>query len=102
MADKQTQEIKKEDIVFEYLNKFCPNKSMFMALYINVHSLSDKVRTVSNRKSIVEILMPSVKSGLAEIFTLLNEDIVLVFDKKVKDEVASSLVRIKFLSEKAN
>ena len=97
MADRQTQEIKKEDIVFEYLNKFCPHKSMFRALYVNVHSLSDRVRTVSNRKSIAEILMPSVKSGLAEIFTLLNEDIVLVFDKKAGDEIASSLVRIKFL-----
>lgn len=97
MADNQTQEIKRESGIFEYLNKFCRNRDAFRALYLNVHSLQETVRSIQNKKAIADILLPSVKSGLAKVFVLPNEDVLVIFDKKANDEIASSLVRIQFL-----
>ena len=97
MVEYQTQNIKKEVVILDDINKFCLNHDNFSVLYFNVHSLQADVATVSNRKAICDIFMSQVRNGMAKMFTLPNEDILLVFNKKVADEISSSLVRIKFL-----
>ena len=97
MAEEQTQDVKKESIVFEYLNKFCKNRNLFMALYINIHLLADASRRGQNGKSVCGIFLPLVRSAQAKVFTLPNEDVLVIFNKTAADEIASSLVRIRFL-----
>lgn len=97
MAEEQTQDVKKESIVFEYLNKFCKNRNLFRALYINIHLLADASRRGQNGKSVCGIFLPLVRSAQAKVFTLPNEDVLVIFNKTAADEIASSLVRIRFL-----
>lgn len=97
MAEEQTQDVKKESIVFEYLNKFCKNRNLFRALYINIHLLADASRRGQNGKSVCGIFLPLVRSSQAKVFTLPNEDVLVIFNKTAADEIASSLVRIRFL-----
>ena len=44
MAENQLHDIKKENAVFDYLNKFCRNRSDFKALFLNIHQLDEKFR----------------------------------------------------------
>lgn len=97
MAEEQTQDVKKESIVFEYLNKFCKNRSLFKALYVNMHLLADTSKSEQNRKSVCGFFLPLVRSGQAKVFVLPNEDVLVIFNKTAADEIASSLVRIRFL-----
>lgn len=97
MAENQTQDIKRESGIFDYLNRFCRNRSAFKALYLNIHNLEENVRSVQNKKAIASILLPLVKNSQAKVFALPNEDVLVVFDKQAEDEVASSLVHIRFL-----
>lgn len=97
MAENQTQDIKRESGIFDYLNRFCRNRSAFKALYLNIHNLEENVRSVQNKKAIASILLPLVKNSQAKVFALPNEDVLVIFDKQAEDEVASSLVHIRFL-----
>ena len=97
MAEEQTQDVKKENMVFEYLNKFCKDRNLFKALYINIHLLADASKRGQNGKSVCGIFLSLVKSGQAKVFTLPNEDVLVIFHKTAADEIASSLVRIRFL-----
>ncbi len=97
MAEYQTQDIKKESGIFEYLNKFCRNRDSFKALYLNLHSVEEHVRTAQNKKAISDLLMPLIRDAQAKLFTLPNEDVLVIFNKQVADDIASTLVRIHFL-----
>lgn len=97
MAEYQKREIKRENIIFEYINKFCKNRFEFAAAYLNLHGLEEKLRVQQNKKAIIDIFMPLIKNNEAKVFVLPNEDIVVIFTKKAKDGIDSSLVRIRFL-----
>ena len=69
MVEYQTQNIKRENVIFDDISKFCLNsRNNFNVLYINVHKLQSNVATVSNKKAINDILMPPVKNGVAKVF----------------------------------
>lgn len=97
MAEDQKTEIKQENGIFEYLRKFCANRSAFKVLYINLHSLSENVRSQQNKRAIVDVFMPLVKKAEAKVFMLPNEDVLVIFNKNAQDEFSSSLVRAHFL-----
>lgn len=97
MVEYQKKEIKRENIIFEYINKFCKNRVDFEAVYINLHSLAGNLRSKQNKKAIMNIFSPLVKMEEAKLFILPNEDMLVIFVKKAKDGINSSLVRMQFL-----
>ncbi len=97
MAGNQTQDIKKESGIFDYLNTFCRNRGNFTALYLNLHSVESNVCNLQNKKAINDLFMPLVRESQAKIFVMPNEDVLVIFNNHVKDAIASTLVRINFL-----
>ena len=97
MAEYQEREIRQENGIFDYLNKFCTNRSAFKVLYINLHDLGENARSQQNKKAIVDVFMPLVKKSAAKVFVLPNEDILIIFNKTAQDELSSSLVRVYFI-----
>ena len=84
MPEYQEKEIKRENVIFEYINKFCKNRLDFAAVYINLHSLAEDLRSQQNKKAIADTFMPLVKNAEAKVFMLPNEDVVVIFVKKAK------------------
>ncbi len=97
MSEYQTQNIRREDVVFEYISKFCEDRKQFKALFLNIHILQENLKTPQMKKNISDIFLNVVKSGVARLFELLNDDVVIVFNKNIVDEVHSSLFRLQFL-----
>ena len=97
MSEFQTQNLKREKIVFDYIGKFCQERNLFKALFLNVSILNDTVRSAQNRKLIQDIFLSSIKSGMAKLFELPNDDVVVIFNKSIEDEISSSVVRVQFL-----
>ena len=97
MPDYQTQNLRRENVVFDYVSKFCQNRGDFKAVYLNLNKLNNKSDLAKNKKVIVESLMPIVQRGVAKTFSMLNEDVLVIFNKNISDEIASLLVKIKFL-----
>jgi len=97
MSDNQVQNVKKENVVFDYVAKFCQNKSLFSAVYLNIHKIDANALTIQNKKTLIDMLMLLVRGGMAKYFVLANGDVLIIFDKKISDDVASILVKIKFV-----
>ncbi len=97
MSEFQTQGIKRESIVFEYITKFCQERNLFKALVLNVSMLKETIRSPQNKRAIQDIFLGSIKMGMAKLFELPNDDVVVVFNKNIEDEIASSVVRVQFL-----
>ena len=97
MVESQTLDAKKENSIFDYINKFCRNRSDFRALYINMGRLSEQMRSAQNKKAAAEAFLPVLRKGQSKVFVLPNDDILVIFDKKLQDEIDSSLVRVVFL-----
>lgn len=97
VAETQVQEVKAENGIFEYLNKFCHNRADFAAAYVNMHKLAEPVRSTQNKKAAADAFLPLIRDGRSKLFMLPNDDILVIFDKKFRDEADSSLVRVRFL-----
>lgn len=89
--------IKKENEIIEYVNTYCQNKDEYRIMYMNVHNLSSAAATTQNKKLITDILISLVKQKAGKVFSLPNQDMVLVYAITFDDELAARLVNIKFL-----
>lgn len=96
MAENQLHNIKRENEVFDYLSKFCSNRNDFKAMFINKHLLGDKFRRQDN-KVLADLFMASTQGALVKPFSLPNEDFLVIFSKKSEDEIASTLVKLRFM-----
>ena len=97
MAENQVHDIKKENSVFDYLNKFCRNRNDFKALFLNIHQLDEKVRQKQDEKVLSDLFMALAKDEPVKLFVLPNEDVLVVFSKKSADEISSALVKLRFM-----
>lgn len=86
-----------KSVIFEDIDVFCGGKGLCGALYINVHKIDEKYRTSVNKSELEAMVLPMVKNGDAKTFVLQNDDFLIVYDKLKEDDVASLLVKIKFL-----
>ena len=98
MADFQTQNIKRENVVSEEIAQFCSDRGNFKVLYLNIALLHDIENSLNaNKIAVSDVLKPLTKEGKAKLMALPNNNLVLVFDKQLQDEVKSVLVKTKFL-----
>lgn len=93
----ENQDMKKENGILEYLNKFCRNRSGFQAVYINMQRVAENVRSAQNKKVLTDAFLPVLQKGQSKVFALPNDDILVVYDKKLQDEIDSSMVRVGFV-----
>lgn len=97
MVEYKEREIRQENGIFEYLNKFCARRADFKALYLNLHLLQSTAYIQQNKKNMADIFMPIVKNAAAKIFMLPNQDMLVIFNKRAQDEIDSALVKLRFL-----
>lgn len=84
-------------VVFDDINEFCKDKSLYKALYINMYKLNAKYRSSMYRNELEDMFVPLVKDGAAKTFFMQNDDFLVVYDKSKEDELSSLLVRLCFL-----
>lgn len=97
MVEYGQREIKKENGIFEYINKFCTRRGDYKALYLNLRMLQDTPYMQQNKNNMVDVFMPLIRRAMAKTFVLPNNDMLVIFNKKAQDEIDSCMVRIHFL-----
>jgi hypothetical protein len=85
------------NVLFEYVEKFCRDRTAYKVLYLNIHNLGDNARSAANRRAVLSICQSIFRRGTGKVFELPNEDLALVFHQSTQDEVSLALVRIYFL-----
>lgn len=87
----------KDTVVLDFLYKLGTNIDNYQALYLYVSKVQNQNLRMSQRQTLIETFENVVKKNKGEIFSLDNEDMVVVFDNKVFDEIQACLIKVKFL-----
>ncbi len=89
--------IKKDTLIWDYLTRLDKEIDRFVALYLYIHKLqSPKVRQMQ-RQSVIETFENVIKKSGGEIFSLPNDDAVVIFSRNAKEEILACLVKLRFL-----
>ena len=91
------QEIRKENSVLDYLEKLGNSSGSYQAIWLNMHLLDESSRLQQNKQAIMDAFVPLLKEGNAKIFSLENDDVVIIFPKKNQDIAVSALIKVKFV-----
>ena len=87
----------KDTIVFDFLYKLGSNIDNYQALYLYISKLQNQNLRMSQRQTLIETFENVVKKTKGEIFTLDNEDMVIIFGNTAYDEIQACLIKVKFL-----
>ena len=89
--------VKKDTLIWDYLTKLDKDIDRFSALYIYIHKLQNpKVRQMQ-RQSVIDTFENVIKKSGGEIFSLPNDDAVVIFNRTAKEEILACLVKLRFL-----
>ena len=86
-----------KSVIFDDINKFCSNRGLYKALYVNMRKLEDKYRNSVHKKELEDMFLPLVKDAQAKIFFMQNDDFLVVYDKSKSDDISSLLIKMEFL-----
>ena len=99
MLEKQSDYhmVRRDVLIFEHLKKAEKEGRILEALYLSVHMLQNQNLKVVNRQALVDTFAALSPMAEAATFSLHNDDLIVVFNKKCHDEVLSCLVKVRFL-----
>ena len=87
----------KDTAVLDFLHKLGPNIDNYQALYLFISKMQNQNLRSSQRSTLIETFENIVKKTKGEIFTLDNEDMIIIFGSSAFDEMQACLIKVKFL-----
>lgn len=96
-AESEYRAVRRDVLVFEYLKKLEKEGISCEALYLNVHLLRAQNLSAVSRQALQDTFAALSSAAQAKVFTLHNDDMVVVYDRNCHDEILSCLVKIRFL-----
>ena len=94
----QEQVIAKRDtVIFDYLRKIEKDMAQFQALYMHTSKLQNQSLRSAQRETLIDTFENVIKKSGGEIFSLANEDMVVIFNSVSHDEVLACLVKVHFI-----
>lgn len=99
MLEKQSDYhmVRRDVLIFEHLKKAEKEGRVLEALYLSVHMLQNQNLKAVNRQALLDTFTALSPMAEAATFSLHNDDLIVVFNKKCHDEVLSCLVKVRFL-----
>lgn len=91
------QAIKKDTLIFDFLCKIEKDIDKYEALYLSISKMHNQTLRTAQRFSLIESFETVLKKGKGELFTLPNEDIVLIYQAHCHEETLAALIKIHFL-----
>lgn len=94
----QEQVITKRDtVIFDYLRKIEKDMAQFQALYLHTSKLQNQSLRSAQRETLVDTFENVIKKNGGEIFSLANDDMVVIFNSASHDEVLACLIKVRFI-----
>ena len=89
--------IKKDTIIWDYLRKIEKNQNDYRALYLGTSKLQNENMRAVQRQSLIETFEAVTKKYGGELFTLPNDDMVIIFIQKAREEILACLIKLRFI-----
>ncbi len=84
-------------VVAEYLRRLDDSVREYDAIYIRVSALENKNLRESHRQELADTFAAFVSQSMARYFWFANEDVIVIYNRRIKDEILSCLVKIRFI-----
>ena len=89
--------VRRDTVIFDYLKKLDDAISDYYALFLSIHKLQNQNLRSTEKQALCDTFLNLSEAAKAELFFLPNEDMVVVFNKKCKDEILACLVKVRFI-----
>lgn len=93
----ETRSLRTDIAIAEYLRRLDDSVSEYDAIYINVSKLESKNIRDSHRQELADTFAAFVSKAMARYFWFANEDVIVIYNRRIKDEILSCLVKIRFM-----
>ena len=87
----------KNTLILDYLARMEKELDNYQAICIFIHKLQNQKMKTMQRQELIETFENVVKKSGGEIFGLPNDDMVIIFNKKARDEILACLVKVRFM-----
>lgn len=89
--------VKKDVAILDYLRNLDKEVDNYSALYLYINKLQNPNLKIVQKQALSETFEGVVKKDTGEMFVLANDNIVIVFNNRVKEEVMACLIKVRFI-----
>lgn len=99
ISDKKdsNSKMKKDVIIYDYINRLEDKVKECTALYIEGHKLSNNSLRFMSRQTMLKIFENVTTKYQGEVFGLPNDDIIVIYDKTAQEEVLACLIKVRYM-----
>lgn len=99
ISDKKdsSSKMKKDVIIYDYINRLEDKVKECKALYIEGHKLSNNSLRFMSRQTMLKIFENVTTKYQGEVFGLPNDDIIVIYDKTAQEEVLACLIKVRYV-----
>lgn len=99
ISDKKdsSSKMKKDVIIYDYINRLEDKVKECTALYIEGHKLSNNSLRFMSRQTMLKIFENVTTKYQGEVFGLPNDDIIVIYDKTAQEEVLACLIKVRYM-----
>ena len=99
ISDKKdsSSKMKKDVIIYDYINRLEDKVKECTALYIEGHKLSNNSLRFMSRQTMLKIFENVTTKYQGEVFGLPNDDIIVIYDKTAQEEVLACLIKVRYV-----
>lgn len=94
-AEKPT--LKKDVVILDYLKNIEKDINDYNALYIKINQLENPNLKTVQKQGLLDTFDNLIRKNNGEIFSLPNDDLVVVYRAKAKEEVQACIIKIRFI-----
>lgn len=87
---------KRDVLINDYIARL-KDKNSYKALYLSTSKLSENNQKYLSRQSLVETFEVISSKGEGEIFGLPNDDMVIIYHKKMEEEILACLIKVRYI-----
>ncbi|MBC7953404.1 MAG: hypothetical protein H7Z12_16485 [Rhodospirillaceae bacterium] len=93
----QARVASQENLLIDYLHRLERHRTERRAVHIHLSGLNSQNRRDHHLRIVLSTFEGLVKMLQAQVFTLINSDLVVVYKAQAQDEVESAIVKLRFL-----
>lgn len=94
-AEKPT--LKKDVVILDYLKNIEKDINDYNALYIKISRLENPSLKTVQKQGLLDTFDNLIRKNNGEIFSLPNDDLVVVYRIKAKEEIQACIIKVRFI-----
>lgn len=93
----EIKNVRADIAINEYLRRLDSQVGEYDAIHVSVSALQSQSIREAHRQELADTFAAFVSKTMARYFWFANEDVIVIFNRRIRDEILSCLVKIRFM-----